>query len=109
MDIISQDLPQIVRLFIALGIVVSMMGGLAYIVRKMGLVQPISVKSTDARRLEIVESLPLDARRRLAIIRCDMSEHLVVLSANGETVIERNITSGRVSAVDGSDQDVNKT
>lgn len=93
MDVISPELPQVVRLIIALGIVIAMMGGLAYIVRKLGLATPVSIKSDDKRRLEIVESLPMDARRRLAIIRCDGREHLVILSATGETVVERNILS----------------
>lgn len=114
MDVISPELPQIVRLLIALGIVIAMMGGLAWVVRKLGLATPVSIKSDDKRRLEIVESLPMDARRRLVIIRCDGREHLVILSATGETVVERDIlsasahSSSRRTVVDGLDETQNK-
>lgn len=45
------------------------------------------------RRLQIVEILPLDARRRAILLRRDDREHLVILGTQGETVIETNIES----------------
>ena len=97
MDVISTDLPQIVRLLVALAVVVSLMGGLAFILKKLGLATPQSIRSSDKRRLKIVESLPLDARRRLMIIECDGAEHLIISGANNETIVQTNIPS-----VDGS-------
>ncbi len=91
MDVISPDLPQIVRLLIALAVVVGLMGGLAFVLKKLGLATPQSIKTSDRRRLKIVESLPLDARRRLMIIQCDGQEHLIIVGANSETVIQSNI------------------
>ena len=91
MDAISPDLPQFLKLLIALGVVLLMMGGLAFILKKLGLAAQTSTKSSDKRRLNIVESLPLDARRRLVIVKCDKTEHLVILSATGETVIAKDI------------------
>ncbi len=44
------------------------------------------------RRLGVVETLPIDARRRLILIRRDNLEHLVMVSLNGETVIESGIS-----------------
>ncbi len=93
MDVVSPDLSQIVRLLIALAVVISLMGGLAFVLKKLGLATPQSIKSGDHRRLKIIESLPLDARRRLVIISCDEAEHLVILSANSESVVQHNITS----------------
>lgn len=43
------------------------------------------------RRLSIVETLGVDARRKLAIIRCDGREHLVLLSAASETIIDSDL------------------
>ena len=40
------------------------------------------------RRLGVVETLPLDARRRLVLVRRDGVEHLILLGAAGEAVIE---------------------
>jgi flagellar protein FliO/FliZ len=44
------------------------------------------------RRLAVVESLALDARHRLVLVRRDDREHLILLGA-GETVVESGILS----------------
>ncbi len=99
MDVaISPELPQAIRLIIALFIVFLLMGGLAFILKKLGLATNSTIKSGEKKRLKIVETIPLDARRRLTILKCDDKEHLVILGANSETVIDKNIPS-----VDGSD------
>jgi len=100
MDTISSApdlLPQFLRLAIALLAVLALMGGLAMLLKKLGLSTNASIKTGDKRRLSIVESLPLDPRRRLVIVKCDDKEHLIILSANGEVVVDRNI-----DIVDGS-------
>ena len=43
------------------------------------------------RRLKIVETLPIDARHKAVLIQRDDTQHLVVLSNSGDTVIETNI------------------
>lgn len=92
MDTMTFDmLPQILRLIMALGVVLLLMGGLALIMKKLGLSTNSSIKTGDKRRLNIVESLPLDARRRLVIVKCDDKEHLVILSANSECLIDKDI------------------
>lgn len=50
------------------------------------------------RRLAIVEVLPIDTRRRLVLIRRDGTEHLVMISQTGESVIESGITPPRSAA-----------
>ncbi len=86
------DLPQIFRLLAALAFVVALMGGLALLLKKLGLPGTPDVPA-NKRRLKIVESLPLDARRRLVLLQCDTTQHLVILSASGETVIGTDIES----------------
>ncbi len=99
MDTLTPDiLPQLLRMIIALGFVLLLMGGLAYLLKRLGLATNASVKSNDKRRLAIIESLPLDPRRRVVIIKCDDKEHLVILGANGETVIDNNIPRSPSSA-----------
>ncbi len=94
METVAPDiLPQFLQMIIALGFVLMLMVGLAYLLKRLGLATNASIKTSDDRRLKIVESLPLDPRRRLTIIKCDKKEHLVILSANGETVIDSNIPS----------------
>jgi flagellar protein FliO/FliZ len=44
-----------------------------------------------ARRLQIIETLLIDPRRRLVIVRCDAAEHLLLLGVNEDVVIEANL------------------
>jgi flagellar protein FliO/FliZ len=76
--------------------VISLMLLLAYVIKRMGLPGAVAVPGT-RRRLKVVEFLPLDARRRLVLIRRDDREHLLVLGPSGETVVESDISA----AVDG--------
>lgn len=83
------DSTQLMRFAAAMIFVLSLMGLLALVMRRInngGSVLPIS-----RRRLKIVETLPLDPRRKLAIIRCDGREHLLILGTNSETVVESNL------------------
>tara|TARA_B100001093_G_C26140284_1_gene723026 strand:- start:111 stop:392 length:282 start_codon:yes stop_codon:yes gene_type:complete len=85
----------ILRLLLSLGVVLGLMGGLAYLIKKLGLAgaQPTQ-KEGKKRDLEVIESLPLDARRRAVILRNKDKEHLVILGANGETLIETRDAKG---------------
>ncbi len=87
----ESELPQILRLVLALAFVLALMGGLAYALKRLGLSTGISPANSAKRRLGIVESLPLDARHRAVILRRDDKEHLVILGPNGETVVETDI------------------
>lgn len=83
-------LPDFVRMLLALGFVVALMGGLALILKKMGLAGA-EAEAPSSKRLKLLERLPLDARRQLVLLSRDDQQHLVILSAQGETVIETNI------------------
>ena len=74
----------------ALVFVLSLMGGLAYVFKRFNLAGP-GMGMTGNRRLKVIESLPLDARRKLLIIARDDAQHLVILGPAGETVVETNI------------------
>lgn len=96
------DYTDYLKFFFALILVLCLMGGLAFILKKLGIGQGqgmISPKfSKDKKRLKIVEILPLDARRRAMLIRRDQKEHLVIFSATGETVVETNIDASNDDA-----------
>ncbi len=105
MDTMTPDLlPNILRLVMALGVVLLLMGGLALVMKKLGLSTNSSIKTSDKRRLKVMESLPLDARRRLVIVKCDNKEHLVILGANSECIIDKD-----VGAVDCSEDSKSST
>ena len=44
-----------------------------------------------ARRLSLVETLPIDARHRLVIVRYDDSEAILMLGTQTDTVIEKSL------------------
>ncbi len=85
-----ESLPQIFKLLIAMVFVLSLMGGLALLLKKLGLGGAPEQRGKE-KRLKLIETLPLDARRRLAIIECDGKQHLVLMGLNGDTVIDKNI------------------
>ncbi len=80
------------RLILAFAVVLAMMAGMALILKYVGtqgLLMPS--KLGRERRLKIVESLAIDTKRRFVIVSCDGREHLLLLSANQDIVIEANL------------------
>ncbi len=68
---------------------------IAYGAKKLGLMARVTVNSaqTKDKRLNIVEILPIDARRKLMLIRRDDVEHLVMMGTERDIVIEQNIAT----------------
>lgn len=90
------DSSQILKFVAALAFVLALMALLALIMRRVnhgGSMMPLA-----RRRLKLVETLPIDPRRRLAIVRCDDREHLLILGTNGETVVETNLKAPQDTA-----------
>ena len=90
MDSVAGEGMPLLKMVLALVFVLGLMGGLALILRQLGLSGRISVPGQKSR-LKIVESIPVDNRRRVAIIQRDDVQHLVIFGPNGETVVETNI------------------
>lgn len=82
---------QLIRFLAALILVVGLMLGLGLVMRKINAGSGM-VGSGQKRRLRVVESLPLDHRRRMILLRRDDREHLVILGPTGETVVESGIS-----------------
>jgi flagellar protein FliO/FliZ len=78
------------KFFFALLFVLCLMGGLAYVIKRFGL-NGEKIMPASQRRLKVIETLPIDARRRAILLRRDDKEHLVILGPTGETVVESNI------------------
>lgn len=52
------------------------------------------MRTGSGRRLGMVEAMTLDPKRRLVLIKRDSVEHLVLLGASTELLIESNIQAG---------------
>lgn len=87
------DLDDYFRFLLALVFVIGLIGLLAILIRRFGgrSTQFLSSRMGRSRRLSIVETLPIDARRRLVLVRRDDKEHLVLLGASQELLIENEI------------------
>jgi len=77
-----------IRMLMALLFVLALMGGAIWVARHFGLVAGAKGGRGSGRRLGIVEVLGLDARRKLLIVRRDDVEHMILLGASSETIIE---------------------
>lgn len=80
---------------LALVFVLALIGAAAMLARRFGLGHAARPAGRN-RRLCIVESLPLDAKHRLILLRRDGVEHLIVLGAASGTVVERGIVAAEI-------------
>lgn len=80
---------EIARLVFALAAVIGMIGLAALAAKRLGLAGANGFQR--ARRLQLVETLAFDQKRRAAILRCDGREHLIVLDGGSVTVVDRDI------------------
>jgi flagellar protein FliO/FliZ len=80
----------LLKMLAALVFVVSLMGGLALVLKRLGLGGPVAIGPAQ-KRLKIIEVSALDGRRRLVLLQRDDVQHLVILGPTTETVIETGI------------------
>lgn len=84
-----------IRFAAALVFVLALLGAGAFALRASGLMPTAMaprLRRNTQRRLSVVETLYLDPKRRLVLIARDGVEHLLILGANSETVIETRAT-----------------
>ena len=79
----------IVRLITALVFVLALIGMCAWLLRRFG----PSMRLGRPGRLGLVESIAVDSRRRLLLIRRDATEHLLLIGGVRDLVIETGITT----------------
>jgi flagellar protein FliO/FliZ len=92
------DVNQYIKLVLALGVVLLLMWLFSLILRKINHAQ--SGISGGNNRLKIVEQRMIDPKHKVAIVRCDDKDHLVLLSQNGNTVIKADIDAPKISVND---------
>ena len=87
------------RYVLALAVVLGLIWLIAWAVRRFGLV-PGSAIGPKGRRLGLVETMALDGKRRLVLVRRDEREHLLLLSGGtaADLLIERDIAPKTMEA-----------
>lgn len=78
------DLLDWARTLFALIATLALIAGVAYGARRLGMLQP---NAQGVRRLKVTESLMIDPRRRLVLVRLDGREHLILCGPAGDVVV----------------------
>jgi flagellar protein FliO/FliZ len=94
------DLIDFARYLGALMLVLALVGFAALAARRYGL--PGIVSGSATRRLAVVETLMIDARHKLLILRRDDKEHLVLVGPEGANVVESGLDAKLAAAVVGA-------
>lgn len=73
----------------ALLVVIALMLGFAYVMRRWGSRLPdLMGNSGPDKRLAVLETRAIDARTKLVLVRRDSREHLLVISQTGATLVD---------------------
>ncbi len=93
-----------VRFVFALAFVLGLIGLATLALKRFGMLPRVTRRKTGSgKRLGIVEIAPIDAKRRLILVRRDEVEHLIVLGTSSELLIESGIAArSDVAAGDGA-------
>ncbi len=83
------------RAVLALAFVVGLIVLLAVLLKKTGLDKRLIGNRPAVPRLDVMETLYLDPRRRLVLLKCDNKEHLLLLGASGDLLIESRSNEGK--------------
>jgi flagellar protein FliO/FliZ len=108
------EIADYLRFVFALAFVIALIGLLAFIGRRYGMGYR-NVPRTGKRRLSISEIMPLDAKRRLVLVKRDDKEHLLVIGGTHDLVVESNIDENDMSfrdhlhVVDDKDKNISDT
>ena len=92
MDGIDLNLTDYIKFVFAFIFVLALIALATVAARRFGFGLPNNPRNSSQRRLGIIESLNVDGKRRMVLIRCDDTEHLLLLGATTELVIENSIT-----------------
>jgi flagellar protein FliO/FliZ len=87
------DATSYLRFILALVLVLGLILGLAWALKRLGLGDGGRGPLTRRRRLRMVESTMVDSRHRVVLVRRDDVEHLVLVGPNTSQVIERGIVA----------------
>ncbi|WP_050752850.1 MULTISPECIES: flagellar biosynthetic protein FliO [unclassified Oceanicaulis] len=93
-DEATLDQLDIIRYFAALILVLGLLGGFAVLARRAGWTGALPAldrwsPQARKRRLSVTETLILDPRRKVVIVRVDDTEHVLLLGGEREQVLER--------------------
>ena len=79
------------KFFFALLFVLGLIGGFALLAKKFGMGNRGPTRRGKGARLSIVESMQVDGKRRVVLIRCDKKDYMLLLGGATELMIDSNL------------------
>lgn len=80
------------RAILALAFVIGLIFLLAALARKTGFDKKLAGNSGITKKLSVTETMYIDPKRRLVLVKCGQKEHLLLIGAAGDMLIESRIT-----------------
>src|SRR5215210_5517222 len=96
-----------INLLLAFVLVLVLIGAIAWVIRRIAKERLGSAARTRQPRLAVLDTVMVDARRQLVIIRRDNIEHLLMIGGGSDLVIETNIV--RASAANAGRDNAGRT
>jgi flagellar protein FliO/FliZ len=84
---------ELLRAVLALVLVLGLIGGATWAARRFGPAMWFGARPKSNRSLGLIESLPLDARHRLVLVRRGERQHLLLIGPSHSVVIEDGIAA----------------
>lgn len=82
---------ELIRAVLALVLVLGLIGAAAWAARRFGPALWVGGRAKRDRSLAVLESLPVDARHRLVLVRRGERQHLLLIGPNHSLVVEDGI------------------
>jgi len=80
----------ILRAVLSLMLVLGLIAGAGLLARRLGVAGGLTLKRGGRRRLGVVETLQIDNRRRLVLVRKDDSEYLLLIGGGADLHLDKN-------------------
>src|SRR5215472_11442608 len=90
-SLFGAEMPLAVRFFLAFLIVLGLIGGIAWALRRFGAGRFRDTTRGRQPRLAVIDHASVDGRRRLILVRRDNVEHLLMIGGPTDIVVEPNI------------------
>jgi len=87
------ELDSYLQFVFALVFVLGLIVLLTYVIKRSGFSPAGALRKGQPRRLKVLEALQVDSKHRLVLIQRDNKEHLILLSANADLLVETGIPS----------------
>ena len=82
------------RFFLSLALVVALIWGVAFLLKRFGIDKRLRGATGQAGRLQVVDVLYLDPKRKIMLVRVDTREYLLLVSGDQTTLLDQLTPQG---------------